>query len=191
MGSTPQTSVSLVERIRAGDAVAESELVQRFTRGVRAILRCAGREPALVDDLHQETMRILLESIRAGAVRDPAQLAGFVASLARNLATEHFRHLRRTEPRGEAVLQLLEDPAPSAYEVAVHTEQAALVRRILDELPIERDRDVLRRFYLGQDSKDRICADYGLSSLQFNRVLHRARDRFRELWAQSAASRDE
>ncbi len=191
MESTPQTSVSLVERIRAGDALAETELVERFTRGVRAILRLAGREPALVDDLHQETMRILLERIRAGAVRDPAQLAGFVASLARNLATEHFRQLRRTEPRGEAILQLLEDPSPSAYEVAVLTEQAALVRRILEELPIERDRDVLRRFYLGQDSKDRICADYGLSSLQFNRVLHRARDRFRELWAQSAASRDE
>ena len=191
MESTPQTSVSLVERIRAGDALAETELVQRFTRGVRAILRLAGREPALVDDLHQETMRILLERIRAGAVRDPAQLAGFVASLARNLATEHFRQIRRTEPRGETILQLLEDPSPTAYEVAVLTEQAALVRRILEELPIERDRDVLRRFYLGQDSKDRICADYGLSSLQFNRVLHRARDRFRELWAQSAASRDE
>lgn len=191
MESTSQTSVSLVERIRAGDALAESELVHRFSRGIRAILRCAGREPALVEDLYQETMRILLERIRAGGVRDPTQLAGFVASLARNLATEHFRHVRRTERGGEAILERLADPSPSAHEVAERAEQAALVRQILEELPMERDRDVLRRFYLGQESKDRICADRGLSSLQFNRVLHRARDRFRELWAHSAALRDE
>ena len=191
MESTPQTSVSLVERIRAGDALAESELVNRFSRGVRAIHRGAGGEPALVDDLYQETMRILLERIRAGAVRDPAQLAGFVASLARNLATEHFRHVRRSEPGGEAILERVADPSPSAHELTVRAEQAVLVRRILEELPTERDRDLLRRFYLGQESKERICAIHGLSSLQFNRVLHRARDRFRELWAQSAASRDE
>jgi RNA polymerase sigma-70 factor, ECF subfamily len=189
--STPQTSVSLVERIRAGEALAESELVNRFSRGVRAILRAAAREPALVDDLHQDTMRILLERIRAGAVRDPAQLAGFVASLARNLATEHFRQVRRSEPSDEAILGQLADSAPTPHELAVRAEQAALVRRILEELPTDRDRDVLRRFYLGQESKERICVDHSLSSLQFNRVLHRARDRFRELWTQSAASRDE
>jgi len=191
MESTPQTSASLLERIRAGDALAESELIHRFSRGVRVILRSAGRQPELVEDLHQETMRILLERIRAGGVRDPAQLAGFVASLARNLATEHFRHTRRSEAGGEAILETLVDPSPSAHELAVRAEQGALVRRILEELPIERDRELLRRFYLGQESKDRICAEHGLSSLQFNRVLHRARDRFRELWAQSAASRDE
>jgi len=191
MEPTPQPSQSLVERIRAGDALAESELVHRFSRGVRVILRSAGSQPALVEDLYQETMRILIERIRAGGVRDPAQLSGFVASLARNLATEHFRHARRAEPSSEGVLERLADSAPTAHELVVRGEQAALVRRILEELPLERDRELLRRFYLGQESKDRICADYGLSSLQFNRVLHRARDRFRELWAQSAASRDE
>jgi len=89
------------------------------------------------------------------------------------------------------MLERLADASLSAHEVAERTEQAALVHRILEELPTERDRAVLRRFYLGQETKDRICADYGLSSLQFNRVLHRARDRFRELWVQSAASKEE
>jgi RNA polymerase sigma-70 factor, ECF subfamily len=192
MEPTPQAYESLVERIRAGDPVAESELVSRFSRGVRAILRSVAREPALVDDLYQDTMRTLLERIRAGGVRAPAQLTAFVAALARNLATGHFRDSRRTEPRSDAILERLEDFSPNAQELAVRAEEAELVRRILEELPMERDRELLRRFYLGQESKDQICADYGLSSLQFNRVLHRARDRFRELWAaQSATSRDD
>jgi RNA polymerase sigma-70 factor (ECF subfamily) len=41
---------------------------------------------------------------------------------------------------------------------------------------------VLFRFYVVEDDKDRICADLGLTSLHFNRVLHRARERYRELY---------
>lgn len=193
MEPTAQAYESIVERIRAGDPAAESELISRFSRGVRVILRSVARESALVEDLYQDTMRTLLERIRAGGVRAPAQLAAFVASVARNLATEHFRDSRRrTEPGSDAILERLEDFSPNAHEMAVRAEQAELVRRILEELPMERDRELLRRFYLGQESKDQLCADYDLSSLQFNRVLHRARERFRELWtAQSATSRDD
>jgi RNA polymerase sigma-70 factor (ECF subfamily) len=50
------------------------------------------------------------------------------------------------------------------------------------ELPSARDRQLLYRFYLGEEDKERICVDLKLTSLQFNRVLHRARERFRELY---------
>ncbi len=49
-------------------------------------------------------------------------------------------------------------------------------------MSVERDRELLSRYYLGQESKERIQTDHGLTSLQFNRVLHRARKRFQELW---------
>jgi RNA polymerase sigma-70 factor (ECF subfamily) len=79
-------------------------------------------------------------------------------------------------------LARLEDERPDAMEQMLRAEQQALVRQILEELPVERDRDLLRRYYLGQESKERIQADHRLTSLQFNRVLHRARKRFQELW---------
>jgi hypothetical protein len=41
---------------------------------------------------------------------------------------------------------------------------------------------VLFRFYLAEDKKEQICADLGLSGLHFNRVLHRARERYLELY---------
>jgi RNA polymerase sigma-70 factor (ECF subfamily) len=178
----PDSVVALVERIRAGEPSAEQELVRRFHRGVCAVLRNVARDPTVVDDLYQETMRVLLERLRAGALREAAQLPGFVASVARNLATEHFRRTGRSEPGAAPELEGLADPAPSPAELLLRSEQARLVRQVLDELPVERDRQVLRRFYLGQESKELICADHGLTSLQFNRVLHRARERFRELW---------
>jgi RNA polymerase sigma-70 factor, ECF subfamily len=177
-----------VQRIGAGDPDAERTLVERFGRGVRAILRNLARDLTVAEDLYQETFRVLVERLRSGAVRDPSQLNAFVASLARNLATEHFRRVRKEHADEAVILEGIADPSPSAPELITRAEQAALVRRILEELPVERDRDLLRRFYLGQESKERIQADHGLTSLQFNRVLHRARERFRELWMQRSAS---
>jgi RNA polymerase sigma-70 factor (ECF subfamily) len=66
-------------------------------------------------------------------------------------------------------------------------ERAALVRRVLAEMPSERDRQILFRFYLAEDDKESICLDLGLTSLHFNRVLFRARERYRELYEETAA----
>jgi RNA polymerase sigma-70 factor (ECF subfamily) len=173
---------TLVQRIRAGETAAERDLVERFSRGIRAILQTVARERAVAEDLHQEALRILLQRVRSGEVRDPSQLPAFVASLARNLATRHYQRARRVV--GDSTLRLarLEDERPGAVDELLRAEQRALVRQILEELPVERDRDLLRRYYLGQESKERLLADHGLTSLQFNRVLHRARKRFQELW---------
>ena len=52
---------------------------------------------------------------------------------------------------------------------------------MLDELPVQRDREILLRFYLNDEDKDSICAGLGVDSTHFNRVLFRAKERFREL----------
>ncbi|WP_457819827.1 hypothetical protein, partial [Staphylococcus aureus] len=40
---------------------------------------------------------------------------------------------------------------------------------------------ILVRFYLDEEDKNRICSDLGLSPLQFDKILHRARGRLRKL----------
>ena len=173
---------TLVRRIRAGESAAERELVERFSRGIRAILRAVARDATVSDDLHQETLRVLLERVRAGDVRTPEQLPAFVASLARNLATRHYQRARKVVEDSTLRLARLEAEEPDALERIARDEEVHLVRKVLEELPVERDRELLRRYYLGQESKEHIQADHGLTSLQFNRVLHRARKRFQELW---------
>jgi DNA-directed RNA polymerase specialized sigma24 family protein len=61
------------------------------------------------------------------------------------------------------------------------------VRQVIQELGTSRDRDILLRFYIAEEDKERISADFGLSSLQFNRVLHRARERYREILLERTA----
>ena len=188
-GSEKQ-SRSLAELIRSGDAAAEQELVLRYSRGVKAILRNAAADRSVVDDLHQETFRIALEKIRRGDLREASGLGGFIASLARNLATDYFRRSRRPDSRDAATLESIRSPETEALERIVAGEQAGCVRQVLEELNTERDREILRRFYLSSEDKQKICDDWGLTSLQFNRVLYRARERYRELYEKEASRRD-
>jgi len=46
---------------------------------------------------------------------------------------------------------------------------------------VARDRDLLMRFYLHDEDKALICRELNLSEEHFNRVIFRARNRFREL----------
>ena len=134
------------------------------------------------EDLFQDTFRIGLEKLRRGELREPAKLPGFLAQIARSLAIEHYRKIarRKTDADSDAVLDAVAaGESPLAGLLA--KESSALVRRVLQDLANERDRQILLRFYIAEEDKDRIAADYGLSGLQFNRVLHRARQRYKEL----------
>jgi RNA polymerase sigma-70 factor (ECF subfamily) len=143
-----------------------------------------------VDDLHQETFRVALEKIRRGELRESAGLSGFMSSLARNLATDHFRRGREPRTNDPAPLETVHSSELGALDRIVASEQARCVRQVLEELRVDRDREILRRFYLSSEAKEKICEDWGLSSLQFNRVLYRARERYRELYEKASSRRD-
>jgi RNA polymerase sigma-70 factor (ECF subfamily) len=178
-----QSASDLVGRIRAGNRSAEEELVQQYRRGVLAILSRSVSDKSVVEDLHQETFRITLEKIRRGDVREPAKLSGFVCSVARNLAIEHFRRGsigNRSETLETA--RVVSDPCPGALQEMLRRENASIVRQVLQEVKPARYRCILFRYYIAEEDKERICADLGMGSLQFNRVLHRARERYRELY---------
>jgi len=180
----------LVSRIMAGDQQAEAELVERYNRGVRIIIRREVGDAAIADDLYQETFCLVLEKIRRGEVREPEKLSGFVCSLARNLVIGHFRRAARREAfTGTEETSSLPHPAPNQLEGLLRKEKVELVRQVLKEMPNQRDIQVLFRFYIAEEEKEKICADHGLTGAQFNLVLHRARERYRELYLRAMSGR--
>ncbi len=181
-------AAALVGRIRGGDRAAEAELVARFSRGLLLMLRRLTRNPALADDLHQETLALVLGKIRRGELRDPERLAGFIRGTARNLFIADRRREARYGAFGEGEEAALAAPAGSrpaghaALDRVLAEEEARQVRRLLGELRFDRDRQVLLRFYLADASREEICAELGIEPERFNQVVHRARERLRELW---------
>jgi len=184
-----EIATDLVRRIAAGDTAAEGELVQRYSRGLLYLLRRQGVPPDLADDLHQETFRIVLERLRRRELDEPAGLAGFLRGTARNLVIAERRKTtrRRTDPDDDELARAVH-PAPGQLSSVLLDEEAETVRRLIGELPTDRDRQLLLRFYVGEEEKESICADLGLDSLHFNRVLFRARQRFKDLLERFQAS---
>jgi RNA polymerase sigma-70 factor, ECF subfamily len=181
--SDTQDRADLVRRITSGDEQAEAELVERYSRGVMLILRRELGGASAEDDLYQETFRIALEKIRRGDVREPEKLSGFMCSIARNLVIDYFRRATRQESLSEMEeVAPLPHPAPDQLEELLRQEKGAIVRQVINELPSDRDRQILFRFYIAEEEKERICTDLGLTGLHFNRVLFRARERYRELY---------
>jgi len=175
--------VDIVRRIIAGDPAAEDEVVRRYEHGVAVIIDHIVRSQSATEDASQETFRIVIEKLRRGNLRQPERLSGFVCSVARNTAIEHIRRAKRSNSREESGdAERLPDSAPSQLDQILTKERAKVVRQTILELNVERDRDLLFRYYVAEEDKDRICLDLGLTRAQFNNVIYRALARFKELY---------
>ena len=179
-GSRP---VGLAARIQRGDTCAEAELVERFGPGLMRALNRYTRGRPEAEDLFQDTFRLALEKLRRGELRDPKRLRRFLMQIARNLVIDYYRKIRRrrTEADSEAVHEASTVPSRQLRRL-LRSEDIRLVWHVIDTLPNERDRRLLLRFYLAEEDKIRIATDLGLSSLQFNRALYRARQRYQGLY---------
>jgi len=176
-----EVAADLVRRIAAGDARAEAALVERYSRGLRTLLRHLGAPPELADDLHQETFRIVLERLRRRTLDEPGGLAGFLRGTARNLLlAERRKSARRKTESDEELLAQVVHPAPSQLSATLLDEEAEVVRSLIRGLPTDRDRQLLLRYYVGDEDRESLCADLGLDRVHFHRVLFRARQRFKE-----------
>lgn len=152
---------------------------------MRSLLVRHTRSADVAEDLFQETFLLAAAKLRAGELREPDKLPGFLAGLARNLAIEHYRkeaRRRRTEVDSEAAEGGAAAAAPGQLGELLRGEEADLVRRVLGELSTGRDREVLFRFYIAEEERDALAADLGLDVPQLNRVLHRARQRYKALY---------
>jgi RNA polymerase sigma-70 factor (ECF subfamily) len=185
-GSIHPDYASLVSRIIVGDAAAETELVSLFKdRIVHIILRITNNR-SLVEDFSQDTFLIVITKIKNGDVKNPESLGSFVASVARNHAIEQIRVIRRRASEDLEHADQVPDPSPSPLEQLQTSEKNDEIREVIGQL-IPRDKVLMLRFYIKEDPKEVICDDLGLTSAQFDRVLHRARNRFRALYLKCKA----
>jgi RNA polymerase sigma-70 factor, ECF subfamily len=116
-------------------------------------------------------------------VREPEKFPGFVSGVAKNRVIKRFQRASRQESLTETGETTLVPHATSdQLDELLQKGKAGIVRQILKEMTNEQDAQALFRFYLAEDDKERICADLGLTNLQFSLALRRARERYKELY---------
>jgi RNA polymerase sigma factor (sigma-70 family) len=182
--------VDEIERIVAaaltGDRQAESRMLIALRPGVLAVLRFGAFHRWVdAEDLTQETLHIVVERVRARTIDDPRKVFAFAAATARNLALNAARKVLRqqTVVDSELVDELAQNMEMEPNELSESDDRhlAEAVAALLEELPTERDRQMLIRFYLDGTDKQQLCQELGLSPKHFDRVLMRARSRLRAI----------
>ena len=161
--TTPELSsegqTDLEQRVRQGDRAAEAELAAYFGSRLLAMFIARTRDRELARDLSQDTLIVVLQQVRRGAVREPEKLSAFVHAIARNTLNSHFRSRGRT-PREEP---LLHDVAAQLPDYAEEEQRERLLREALDQLD-DIDRKILASSLADGAKPGRIGTMLGLSS---------------------------
>jgi RNA polymerase sigma-70 factor, ECF subfamily len=182
-------NAELVARIRAGDDGAQAELCKRFKPRILRIIKQSTSPRADAENLCQETLMITLRSIEMGKVREPEKLSAFIKGVVNNLLKKYFRKdgLEIGDDAKEYDNRI--DPELDQLEQLLRKERAKLTLKAINLLKSDRDREVLYRYYILEDSKQDICADLNISSDNFPLVVYHARNRFKKIFQEMVADK--
>ena len=168
---------NVVDLIQRGDPTGEETLYRTLLRGARRFLqRRLGTQD--VDDRVHDVFLIVVGTIRRGDIQHPERLMAFVRTvLYRQLNLAIGGVIRDRDRSGD----LAETAHLTAAELtpeqrAIAGQNVTLMKEVLREMN-DRDFLVLSRYYLREQSQEQICAEIGLTQVQFQLVKSRAKAR--------------
>lgn len=172
---------SLVDRIRTGDDASVEELYNTFARGIRYYL-CRHLGAQELDDKVHDTFLIVLQAIRNGSLREPERLMGFVRTVVRRQVAAFIDETvqSRKDIADIEVGERVPDSSVNPERRVIDDEKNRIMYDILRSISA-RDREILTRFYLYEQSPEQICSEMSLSDTQFRLLKSRAKARFGEL----------
>jgi RNA polymerase sigma-70 factor, ECF subfamily len=162
------------------DPASHLASVYRDFPGLRALILRRVRDPEAAADILQDAAVTTLEKLRSGEIARPENLGGYLYRVALNHLRNHRRKDRSAVSSADALQELPSADNEEDWGNIGGRQWATSARRMLEEMPVARDREILVRFYLEDEEKESICQELQLSEDHFNRVIFRARNRFRE-----------
>jgi RNA polymerase sigma factor (sigma-70 family) len=182
---------NVVELIQRGDPAGEETLYRTLLIGARLFLqRRLGTQD--VDDRVHDVFLIVAGAIRRGELQHPERLMGFVRTvLYRQLNLEIGEVIQRRNRSSDfAETAHLAAAELTPEQEAIAGQKVTLMKAELREMS-GRDFEVLSRFYLREQPPEQICAEMGLTQVQFQLLKSRAKarlaDRMRRKMTRNAA----
>jgi RNA polymerase sigma-70 factor (ECF subfamily) len=169
----------LVERVQRGHPAALEELYGLAKNFTYFLMRQLGDED-LLDKVHDIFVTVA-QSIRAGKLRDPERLIPFLTTVTRFYTYNQIdRRVHRRKRCGPIDDVNPVDPRINLERAAYAKQRHIIAREILHSMPC-RDRDVLERFYLAEQSKEQICHEMQLTPTQFRLLKSKAKATFTKI----------
>jgi len=167
-----------LRRLANRDAAVEHHFSSYFEDVLYLKLRSRIRSPQLIEDIRQETLLRVLRVVRKGGVEHPERFGSFVCGVCNNVMMEMLRGETRHEgPRCEFELA---DDRVDLEGPLVTLQRRRQVDSVMAELP-ERDRELLKVFFLEERDRSEICKRFDVEEDYLRVLLHRAKLRFRSI----------
>ncbi|HXZ62401.1 MAG TPA: sigma-70 family RNA polymerase sigma factor [Acidimicrobiales bacterium] len=175
---------ALLTAMAAGDGSAAAALVRRHQARVYGIAYAITDDRSAAEDIAQEAF---LRVWRHAAVFDAhrARAQTWISSIARNLAIDFIRARRASPVDPHDALQRGELPSaePSSDTRLVESDLVQRVRRVVDQLPTEQRRALLRAAFSGQTAAEVAVAEdipLGTAKSRIRLALAKVRDTLAE-----------
>lgn len=173
------TTEDVVELIRNGHPAGLEELYAMARNFTFFIMRQLG-----TDDLQDKVHDIFVTAataISGGKLRDSERLTPFLTTLTRFYT---YGQIDRRVVLRKYVIPLEHANIPDRHHNVEHNvyrqQKMRIVREILGSMP-KRDRDVLHRFYVEEQTKEQICREMNLTPTQFRLLKSKAKSTFAKL----------
>ena len=173
---------ALVERIGNGDQAAESLIVDKYWKSLHYILKKRCGDEQLANDIAQDTFIVVISKARNKEINNPDAIAAFVRQTGVNLLLAHFRKetRRATDAHGEVEFEIPDHKSNTTKAVEAN-QSIQLVQQLINEMKVERDRDILISYFAKEEEKTSICDRLDLTPAHFDRVLFRAKARLKQM----------
>ena len=165
-----------LQRLASGDADIERHFSAYFGDLLQLKLRVRIRSAHLIEDICQETLLRVLQVVRKRGVEHPERFGAFVSAVCNNVLMEQVRAEAkhdRADPESDPADESIDLDAP-----LVNQQRMRQVESVLAELQ-EKDRDLLRLFFLEERDRSELCRRYQVSEEYLRVLLHRAKARFK------------
>ena len=164
----------------AGDMQAFSRLVQRCQNGISSIALAIVKDLDASEEVCQQVFIAAWQQLNS--LQNPASFLPWLRQITRYRAYSYLREQRGAQiERGteaEAMLETFASDSSPAEELQ-RSEQAMLIRNLLDELPPE-SREIVLLFYREEQNSQQVASLLGLTEANVRKKLQRVRELLKE-----------
>lgn len=175
--SSDESTLALLQRLRAGDAAARERLVARYlprlTRWAHGRLPSGARDLSDTQDLVQITLIRVLSHLEGFEPGGPGSLLGYLQQALLNVLRNEIRRSRRRGEHGELPDEVADDEGGSPLAQAVGRESLQRYERALGQLPRRQQELVIMRLELDLDYAE-IATELGSTPDGVRMALRRA-----------------
>ena len=177
-----EKNLNLLKQIAEGDRDACQKFVEEHYQWLTVIVRQQFPYTDLYMDIVHDAFGLTIEKLKANEINKLESIKFYLRTAALNIGYSYLRKDKKFRSSlDQDLLYVLEDTTSNVESGVEWEDNLAYVKRLIQELKVERDREILKSFYLDDKDKLTICHELEITPDHFSRVLFRAKFRLKEL----------